>query len=61
MSPDRKRRHRIIRGKIQGEGYYADCVTCGHVGGFFVSRDGATAQFEEHRRTGKSLRNGEWS
>jgi hypothetical protein len=61
VSPERKTpRHRIIRGKLQ-DGYYADCVTCGHVGGLFANRDGATAQYEEHKRTGKSLRNGEWS
>lgn len=63
MSPDRKRRHRLRRGFMNqpAEGHYADCPPCGHVGGLFANRDGATAQYEEHKRTGKSLRNGEWS
>lgn len=59
MSPERKRRHRIRRGKTQGY-FYADCVRCGHVGGLFSSRDAATVQYEFHVRTGKSLANGEW-
>ena len=59
MSPERKRRHRVKRGILQ-DGHYADCPPCGHVGGLFASRDGATAQYEEHKRTGKSLRDGAW-
>ncbi len=62
MSPGRKRRHRIKRGIMHqpAEGHYADCPPCGHVGGLFRSRDSATAQYQEHVRTGKSLRDGEW-
>jgi len=62
LSPQKKVRHRIKRGYMNqgGEGHYADCAPCGHIGGLFVSRDGATAQYEEHKRTGKSLRDGVW-
>jgi hypothetical protein len=62
MAPEKRRRHRIRRGYMNqpGEGHYADCVPCGHVGGLFASRDKATAQYEEHKRTGKSLRDGAW-
>jgi hypothetical protein len=62
MAPGKKRKHRIMRGYMNqgGEGHYADCTTCGHVGGLFANRDGATAQYEEHKRTGKILRDGVW-
>lgn len=59
MSPRKVRRHRVKRGTLQGY-FYADCVSCGHVGGLFSQRDAATAQYEYHRRTGKTLANGEW-
>jgi len=65
VSPKRKTpRHRMTRGVMNQPafGHYVDCKPCGHVGGLFSTREGATAQFEEHKRTGKSQSGtGVWS